>query len=192
MRCFVAMGIGDDIKKPIKAMVAGLQAGIGDTKLRISWTRPESWHVTLKFLGDVKADRLGEVSQSLLQAVDVSAPFTIHAAGVATFPEGGRKPRAIVVPIKDDGESTRLAGAIDVALVPLGFAPERRPYVAHLTIARVRNHKEWGQMATELREYEAADFGRNRIDSVTLYRSQQLEGGVRYSVLQRFPLQTGA
>ena len=103
-----------------------------------------------------------------------------------------RKPRAIVVPIKDDGESTRLAGAIDEALVPLGFASERRPYVAHLTVARVRNHKEWGHMAAQLRDYEVADFGKNRIDSVALYRSQQLDGGVRYSVLQRFALQAGA
>lgn len=195
MRCFVAMGIGDDIKKSIGAMADDLRSAVRDGKPRVSWTRPDGWHVTLRFLGDVEPDRIDSVSKELRHAAESQPPFAIRAAGVTTFSQGEKsahKPRAIVVPIKDDGESARLAAAIDQTLAPLGFRPEQRPYVAHLTVARVRDHKDWGHMAAKLRRYEAHGFGEKKIDSVALYESQLQSGGARYSVLQRFSLMAAA
>jgi 2'-5' RNA ligase len=195
MRCFVAMGIGDDIKKAIGAMADDLRSEVRDGKPRVSWTRLDGWHVTLKFLGDVEPDRIDSVSEGLRHAAEGQTSFTIRAAGVTTFPQGkkpARKPRAIVVPMRDDGESARLAAAIDERLTPLGFDPEQRPYVAHLTVARVRDHKGWDHMAAELRRYEAYEFGETKIDSVALYQSRLQSGGSRYAVLQHFPLTAAA
>lgn len=192
MRCFIAMGIGDDIKKPIAAMVDDLRSAVSEGRPRVTWTRPDGWHVTLKFLGDVDDDTLGEVTDNLRRvAAETGASFTIRAHGLATFPSSGRKPRAIVVPIEDDGSAARLAATVDAAMTPLGFEPDGRPYVAHLTVGRVRDHKGWGRMAVKIRDYEAREFGKKTIESVALYESQLQPGGARYTVLQEFPLSTG-
>jgi len=192
MRCFIAMEMGDDVNNSIAAMVEDLRSAVHDGKPRVTWTRRDGWHVTLKFLGEVDADRVEPIAEALGSAVTRCASFSARAGGVATFPERGGKPRAIVVPIKDEGEAEQLAAVVDEAVRPLGFEPERRRYVAHLTVGRVRDNANWGPMAAMLRRYEEREFGEKRIESVALYESRLQPGGAQYTMLQRFPLATGA
>jgi len=69
-------------------------------------------------------------------------------------------------------------------LGPLGLQPERRPYSAHLTIARI---KAWPHRTKRL-EGVVADAGRCRISAVTVFRSRLSPKGASYDPLLRVPL----
>lgn len=188
LRCFVAMGVGDDIKGSVERMVADLRAAVADGRPRLSWTRPEGWHVTLKFLGDVAPERIDEICERLSAAVAGSAPFEVRATGASTLPSSGRRARVVVVELDDAGASSRLAAAVEEALEPLGFAREQRRFVPHLTVARIRSHDGWPAFAEGLRPWRERALGSGVVGAVGLYRSRLGSGGSRYSLLRRFDL----
>jgi 2'-5' RNA ligase len=191
MRCFVAMSVGDDIKVPVEQMVDELRAAVSevsDDSPRLSWTRPEGWHVTLAFVGVIEAARIEEICRRLPAVASAIPAFTIKAAGVSTFPTRGRRPRALVVDIEDGGRTERLAEAVGEALEPLGFEREARRFSPHLTIARVRDHDGWPVFAGRLESWREREFGEHDVESIALYESKLGTDAARYSVLRRFPL----
>ena len=82
-----------------------------------------------------------------------------------------------------------LHAEVGVRLLPLGFEPERRPYAAHLTIARIKDargvrRQDIAAAAARLPVVVAT----SRIDSVTLFRSRLSPKGARYESILRIPL----
>jgi len=217
MRCFVAMGVDDAIRARLEivvgrlrraaeaAVVAGTEAAIaaGATKAataagkKITWTRPSGWHVTLKFLGEVADDRLAAVRASLSAAIAGFERFEMTLTGIYGFPTG-RAPRALVVGVCDGGRSTKLAERIDASLASLGFEREARPYVAHVTLARLRDRvaaRTIGgaiKMTAPLSEQDAAAFGTATVERIGLYESRLERDGAHYTELEHFALEPAA
>jgi len=93
--------------------------------------RPDQWHVTLEFLGAVSASRVAAVLEaaSTVRAV----PFEI----VLDTVEHWRRPAVLsLTPRESPVELAMLVAALRLALEVHGFAPERRTYRPHLTLAR--------------------------------------------------------
>lgn len=108
-----------------------------DADLKV--VRPENLHITVKFLGDVADEQREAVVTAMATAASGLSPTPYRIEGVGAFPKKGA-PRVIWAGIR--GELTGLAGAVgqlDRALEPVGFAPERRGWTAHLTLARSRS-----------------------------------------------------
>ena len=146
----------------------------------VRWTRPEAWHVTLRFLGGVAAEDVARVAGAL-GALRSLAPV-VAELGPATRRLGRS---VLVVPVAGLGE---VAAAVDEALAGVGVPPEERPFRGHLTVARARGR------ASLPRELAGAPLaGRWVVDEVTLVEST-LQGsrGSRYTVLERVPLGAGA
>ena len=63
IRSFIAIELNPDVLRKVSRLqeriVADMLPGL------IRWTRPEGIHLTLKFLGDVQADRLSDIAESL-------------------------------------------------------------------------------------------------------------------------------
>ena len=101
------------------------------TSLRGKPQRPDQWHVTLVFLGEVPASRRGAL---LASAHGIQAsPFTLTFDAI----EYWRRPRVVCMtasvtpaPLHDLVETMR------AALQSEGFAPDPRPYRPHVTLAR--------------------------------------------------------
>ena len=105
----------------------------GAPKLR--WVRPEGIHLTLKFLGNVEEHRVPSITDALAKATE-AFELTIQPSGVGGF--GGRRIRVVWVGLEGDVERlAALATRVDEACGALGFERERRPFAAHLTLARV-------------------------------------------------------
>lgn len=130
VRTFVAV----DLPEEMRARIAEVAQGLRGSEARLTFVDPSQIHVTLAFLGEVEADRLGAVAAAL-EAVR-PAPFELAVGPIAG--NSRSSPRTLWCPCTDDGSLAALAGAVGAALEPLGFPRERRPFRGHATVARVK------------------------------------------------------
>ena len=185
MRLFVAL----DIPEAVRENLAAIRKNFSSIDSKIRWVPPENLHVTLKFIGSVPKEKLEPIiealrSISILDTVQVR----IHGLGCYTHSKTGVMLWAM---IEDSKPLAALAASIDGQLASMGFAPENRPFMPHLTLARgSRNIPESSQRA--LREiadkYKKYNFGSITPEEFHLMESKTLPSGPIYSKVQSFPL----
>jgi 2'-5' RNA ligase len=183
LRCFIAIELPDGVKKGLQQLQSRLKAA---NPAPIKWVEPANIHLTLKFLGNVAADRIKEIGLAMTEAVRGTPPFSLNVSELGVFPN----PRRVqIVWVGVGGELEKLGGLqkrIESALAGLGFAPENRRFTPHLTLARLRDRataaekEKLGQLIGETQFEASADF---RVDSVKLMRSQLTPQGPIYSCL---------
>ena len=166
-RLFVAVWPSVEVAQRVAALAR-------PTVIGLRWTRPEQWHVTLRFLGPVPDPPA--VSDALAAAASGLAPVEATVG-----PAVGRfGHRVLHVPVEG------LAGldtAVVAATAHLGKPPEDRPFAGHLTLARV------GKEAVNLRPLEGEPIRAEwRVSELTLVESKLAPAGARYQVVERFPL----
>jgi RNA 2',3'-cyclic 3'-phosphodiesterase len=133
MRAFVAVFPPPEVRREALAWATRLTSDD-----RVRWTRPENVHLTLKFLGDVRAESLDGIRVALGEVCAEHAPFDAVLAELGAFPSA-RRAKILWVGVGAGSERLRsLAADVDDALASLGFEREKRPYVPHLTLGRVR------------------------------------------------------
>lgn len=143
IRTFIAIELPTQVQEALATMQARLREAIakpgGEEASPVRWVAPQSIHLTLKFLGDVPAERIPAVTQAVTQAAKGHKPLSLLLATAGCFPDL-RRPRVIWVGLQGDLEAlNRLQKAIEGALVHLGFPKEERAFTPHLTLGRVRD-----------------------------------------------------
>ena len=188
IRSFIAIELSDEVKTGLSKIQAELKSH-GYTFLK--WVMPEGIHLTLKFLGDVSAQKVTEITKVIEQAGQEAHTFRLTVGGLGAFPNL-RRPRVLWVGVGGEIEKlVMLQQRIDHCLEPLGFFPEARPFAPHLTLARLRE----GTAADKLREFgdmvarkpETGDHEMT-VTSVRLMRSQLFPSGAVYSCLTKVAL----
>jgi 2'-5' RNA ligase len=149
------------------------------------WARVEGLHVTLKFLGEVRDEKLSGIKAAL--AGVKSAKFEVAFAGIGFFPNP-KSPRVFWAGVKAGAELPQLAKSVDDALRPIGFQPEDKPYHPHLTLARARD-KELRALTPLLEREAAPQFGTMTSREFFLFQSQTGRGGSKYTKLETFRLE---
>ena len=186
LRLFVACELPDGVRRALGDVQDGLRRVLPRKDVRLRWVRPEGIHVTLKFLGEVEAARVGEIEGALARAIE---PFEARVRPAALGGFGGNRLR--VVGLAGDIERlATLAGRIDEALGALGFPRERRPFAPHLTLARVPEDApadERRALSQLLERYELPALPSMRLTEVHLIRSTLGPGGATYERLATFP-----
>src|SRR5690242_19950978 len=137
MRAFLAIDLPEEIKAELRRQQAAIRAACAGTSRdrEIGWTRPEGVHLTLKFLGET--DQVNQV----IEAVGALGPFekfSVEVKGFGFFPDA-RRPRVLWTGLEAPDGLKELAGRVERAVEKLGFAPERRGFTPHLTLARFRS-----------------------------------------------------
>lgn len=191
MRCFVAMDVSEEIKDALAVVLGQLKRDAETAGVRVSWTRPEGWHVTLKFLGDITAEQVNAVKAVVGEALYGVSSFRLSFARLVALPRAAA-PRVLAVDVSDDGWLARSAESVDKALSALGFERERRRFTPHLTLGRIRsnnNNKGSRELARSAESYNQQMFGHTQVTEFGLYASELGRGGARYRVLERFALQ---
>lgn len=114
-----------------------------------SWTKPSSWHLTLKFLGQATRDALASFSDAMARPAAETAEGDLPPGGAAVFPARG--PARVLAlgfaPSPALSALERLAAAAETASRRLGLEPEERPFRPHVTLARLR--EKWPAAAVE-------------------------------------------
>src|SRR5271170_6200758 len=128
MRIFIGIDLDPDVRARIERFLEGVQGFAPEAR----WVRPESLHITLKFIGEQSASQVEAISERLRQIE--SNAFEIRSAGYGFFPTA-KAPRVFWIGIQAGPQLAELAATIDMATSELGIAREERPYSPHLTLA---------------------------------------------------------
>ncbi|HVP58216.1 MAG TPA: RNA 2',3'-cyclic phosphodiesterase [bacterium] len=185
LRTFIAVPVSDEVR----ATVASVEENLRPIGADVKWVDPRNVHLTLKFLGNVDAAKLGDIAPALTSALAATNRATIEVAGAGTFPPGRKNVRVIWLGITEGSAAlVEMAGLVDQACASMGFAREERPFSPHLTIGRVR--RESGRLADLARGVSAVQFNplKVNIDRVNLMRSELSPKGPTYTVLDSFAL----
>jgi 2'-5' RNA ligase len=143
---------------------------------------PESLHLTLAFLGE----------RSAQDAAVVAAVVRAVARPVGGLSLGGarwlppRRPRVLAVELADArGELEALQREVVAGLTSaIGFAPERRAFLPHVTVARVRS----GARVRTGDLDGVGGVGTFGVEALALMRSVLSGGPARYEALERVAL----
>jgi 2'-5' RNA ligase len=193
MRLFIAIDLDPGIRAKISRFLEGVRGFAPDFR----WVKPESLHVTLKFIGEQKPERVDTIRDSLRRVE--SNPFEIRFAGYGFFPTP-RSPRVFWIGIQAPDELRHLAAAVDKATAELGIPREERAFSPHLTLARGgsgaperrkgdRRNSDFAVLQKRLAEMTEIDFGSMQAGEFFLYQSQLSPAGSKYTKLEKFPLQ---
>lgn len=132
VRIFVAIDLPDYMRGAFSEVQEPLRCISG----RLAIVEPPLLHITLRFLGEVSHDRV-EIIRAALHSVRFP-PYDIEITGISA--DNLRHPRIIWADLDDDGNTAALAERIDSVLEPIGLSREKRPFRAHITIARVKEY----------------------------------------------------
>jgi 2'-5' RNA ligase len=192
--------IGIDLDPEVRARIARFLEGVGGFAPDARWVRPESLHITLKFIGEQKPEQVQAITERL-RRVESSA-FEIRTAGYGFFPTP-KAPRVFWIGISAGPQLAALAESIDAATAELGIPREDRAYSPHLTLARAGARRSSGSpkwqkgdgpnsifatLEKRLAAMGELDFGTMTAHEFILYQSQLSPAGSRYTKLERFPL----
>ena len=185
MRLFIAL----DIPEEIRARLAEFVERVRLLALDARWAKPESLHVTLKFIGEVKEERLDAIKQTLTAIK--TRPFEVKFEGIGYFPPN-KSPRVFWAGVHATNDLPKLAAAIDNKLAQLGIEREEKPYHPHLTLARAGSRpgvsRAFQRLQEQLATEELPHFGTMTAQEFYLYQSRLSRGGAQYAKLERFSL----
>jgi 2'-5' RNA ligase len=152
-------------------------------------TDPEQVHVTLKFLGDTRPDRLDDLREALAAAVESAdvGPFEAVFGGYGVFPSLDYI-SVVWVGVGEGGEAlAALHEAVETRTTDLGFEPEDHEFTPHATIARMRDARRKEHVQQVVRERDP-DVGRLRVEEVRLTESTLTDDGPVYETVAAFEL----
>jgi len=182
MRLFVAL----DIDPAIRQRIVVFRDEMRRLAPEVRWVSPETFHVTLQFLGETA--ELDEICRALpsLQG----PPITLAFRGVGFFPNP-RAPRVFWVGIEADAHLQSLVSDVAQSLAPLGFERDPGAFTPHLTLARSGSGRPrpvvgerpapgLQRVHTQLSKFPPPDFGTMTAHQFFLYESHLSSAGPRY------------
>jgi len=190
MRCFIAIDIDNEIRKGLADLQDELQAEADSGRGDVKWVEPQSVHLTLKFLGEIKDNQLVEISNIVKDVASRHKDFSLDVKHVGSF--GGSSARVLWVGAGEDcPQLLQLQAELEEQLEVAGWPKEARQFAAHLTLCRIKNAKAGFKMSQLAEQYKDSDLGSLAVDSVCVYESQLRPEGPVYTLLGRYRLQVG-
>ncbi|MCJ8502183.1 RNA 2',3'-cyclic phosphodiesterase [Desulfatitalea alkaliphila] len=179
IRTFIAFPLPDHLVR----LAGDLQAELKDHGLDLRWVRPANIHLTLKFLGEIPSQRVAKVTDAMQAAGRETPPLSLMVQGMGVFP-GIRAPKVLWVGLGGATEALgRMQARLEERLAEVGFAPERRPFKAHLTLARIKARLDADRLLQGLQAaggYAPRPF---EVQEMVLYRSELRPRGAVYTPL---------
>jgi RNA 2',3'-cyclic 3'-phosphodiesterase len=192
MRVFIALDIDDSVRERISRFMEGVRGFAPDAR----WVRPESLHITLKFIGEQPPEKIEEIKRSLSSIPMQPLQIAFHGCGF--FPTL-KSARVFWIGIEAGAEMANLATRVDEAVSVLGIPKEERAYSPHLTLARGAGrsgapgrrkddgpNKNFNRLQEKLNAMPIPEFGTMTAREFFLFESQLLRGGARYTKIARF------
>jgi 2'-5' RNA ligase len=177
MRLFIGIPLATAVTGELKTASVRLRSS-GDG---LRWTAPESWHITLQFLGNTSPEQYTCVVKCLHELH--APPVPVYLEGLSCFDRAG----VLIAGVRLTPELLLLQERVTTATQHCGFVPEVRPYQPHITLARGRGLRHsLDELKDKIRR--PSSFTRFSAHEFLLYESFLSTVGSRYEIRDRFPL----
>jgi 2'-5' RNA ligase len=194
MRLFIALDIDDAIRERIARFMDGVRGFAPDAR----WVRPESLHVTLKFIGEKPEPAVEQIKQALGTIRESAVEMNFQGYGF--FPSA-KAARVFWIGLQAGPPLATLATTVDEAMAALGIPKEDHAFSPHLTLARGsgrsgsprrqeddRANLKFQKLQEKLTALPAPEFGTMTAREFFLYQSQLSPKGSKYTKLTSFAL----
>jgi 2'-5' RNA ligase len=179
MRLFVGLPLASEVLKELSEAVVRLKAPHDGLR----WSSPESWHITLQFLGNTDQQHFDCVLSRLAEIH--AAPVRVRLGALGYFDRAGVF-FADVIPTVD---LVSLAEQVTAETGKCGFVAEKRPYHPHITLARAKGEGRGRPLRTlQDRVPHGVRFTGFTATDFQLYESHTRPEGAEYEVRGRFAL----
>jgi RNA 2',3'-cyclic 3'-phosphodiesterase len=190
MRMFTAVVPPEDVFDELEEFLAPRRDAT-DPTAPLRWTRPESWHLTLAFMGAVPERALDDLLERLERAGHRRTPFTVALAGGGAFPDIGRAKVLYTGVAGDEAaveELRRLATGARAAANKAGAPVDGSAFRPHLTLARMNRPVEATRWIRVLSTYRSRPFEVDRFELVRSHLGQGPGNRPRYETVETFAL----
>jgi 2'-5' RNA ligase len=179
IRSFIAVNLTDVLKSKIADDISDLKT----TLKNIKWINSQNLHITLKFLGNIPIENIPQIEEILKDITSKIQPFEIVLSGIGCFPNL-KNPHVIWIGVSDNGRLNEISLEINSRLSEIGNVDHK--FSPHLTIGRINNKIH--SLQAEIERYNDISFGTNRINSITLMKSELHSKGAIYTEIKDFTL----
>ncbi|MEQ1627569.1 MAG: RNA 2',3'-cyclic phosphodiesterase [Nitrospira sp.] len=194
IRAFLAVELSEDFRNQIARIQQDLKTALTrelPRAVHLSWVRPASIHLTVKFLGDIDEQIIEPLREGLAEVFMDQRAISIPLERLGAFPSF-QAPRVLWVGASERWEqgddARRLVGlyeAVETCCDTLGFASDNRPLSPHLTLARIKaGEREFGQVLAASGVLDRLlSLGSLAVESVALMKSELKPTGSVYTKL---------
>ena len=178
IRTFVSVSVPKEIVN-IQSM---LKSTIEPKGVKVRWVMNGKMHLTLKFIGNTTQGSIDNLNEALFNAVKSAKVINLSISGTGAFPVKGR-PNVLWLGIKGDiDELKQLTVNINNSLEPLGFITEKRDFLPHVTIARIKSNQK---KIPNISNYLNTTFTElpMKIVKISLMQSESFSKGTFYTIL---------
>jgi 2'-5' RNA ligase len=180
IRAFLAVEIGPDARRAAAVAARRLAREVRGREVR--WARPETYHLTLRFLGEIAEEQAVPLAARVAETVADLAPFELTLGALTAFPSP-RRPRVVAVTVEPEAPLLALARRVEAAVIHAGLPGEERGFRPHLTLGRVRDRAHPDLGAAE--PIASKPF---RVAEVVLFASDLRPDGAVHTPLERIAL----
>lgn len=179
MRLFIGIPLASEAIDALEKFSQGLRSA-GDG---LRWSSPDSWHITLQFLGETSSEKYDCVVDRLRNVRSPAVP--VHLEGTGFFERAG----VFFAGVSVSSEMLQLQNKVLAATAYCGFIAEDRPFHPHVTLARAKGDNRIKALRRLKQRVEAnAGFPAFEATKFLLYEAFLGAAGSRYEVRARFPL----
>lgn len=180
MRLFIALNLPEDVRQEIHRASSPLR----ENELPVRWLEPDTYHLTLKFLGEVRQEKVPKIEEVMHRVAEATAAFHLEVGGFGAFPTI-RRPRVLWIGVEPTPALRCLKQDLEWGLTDHGFERETRAFHPHITLGRVEGDQGAGAFRGLDELAAALDYrGTFDVDEVDLMRSHLSRTGSRYSLLR--------
>jgi RNA 2',3'-cyclic 3'-phosphodiesterase len=180
MRLFVALTPPEEILNALRIATATVR----ELAPQLRWTRPEQWHLTLVFLGEVGDEVVGELTRRLRRAATRHPPLSLSLGGGGRFGH-----RVLWTGVQGDRDGLRRLAASAAAAARRCHLPvEDRPYRPHLTLARAPGETDLRPLVQQLKSWQGPPWTASQLSLVRSRLGAAADGAALHEPITSWPL----
>ena len=173
MRMFIALDLPLEVKNYIYSKIKDMI-----NTFDLKWVDYHLYHITLKFLGDIRENEIDEINIKLNEISKKYNAFSLRLKSLGKFPVYGKEIHVLWVGIDKNEELENLAKDIQMSFKDYG---DNKPFSPHITIARNKKSK--------LIDFKPIQFNFEfQIEKITLFESILYPSGPVYKVFKNYAL----
>jgi len=180
-RVFIAINLPDNIKNKLEEIQRKTENSFSYFSgfCPITWTRKNSLHITLLFLGNIEAEDLFYIFDKLEAISKNTEPFEINLNSITYSPINN--PRMVWVGGEKTNELKNLQEAMEKELFNRGS----KEFNLHITLGRIKQWQFKNIEGENIPELEQIDL-RFKVNSIEVMESELKRGGAAYTTLKSF------